>query len=201
MNNFIVSDFDGYRNAKICLYMMVGQFLDINLPKEDADKYGIRYTYDEVRFDTIKVCTHNFESEGLLAWEYLGIDKPFIKFDELWLRRRAVQDEVMDDNIDYYQKFLKFSVLLIDMVTKYYKSDITLEEAQFNNIKFDMDEDEFFNKVDVCHHFHESAGENVWNFFGIEDYIVGQSVFLNKRKELCEELLKKNEVGVKKLVK
>ena len=106
MDNFIVSDFDRYRNAKICLYMMVGQFLDINLPKEEADKYGIRYTYDEVRFDTIKVCSHNFESEGLLAWDYLGIDKPFIKFDELWLRRRAVQDEVMDDNIDYYQKFL-----------------------------------------------------------------------------------------------
>ena len=76
-----------------------------------------------------------------------------------------------------------------------------IKDTVYGVITYKNEIDEFFNKVDVCHHYHESAGENVWNFFEVEDYIVGQSVFLNKRKEFCDELLKLKQEDVKKLVK
>lgn len=193
--------FNEYKNAKICLYMIIGQFLNVNLPSSEAGKYGVSYIYGEKVLDTIDVCYHDFKSEGLLAWNYLGIDEPFIKLNEIWERRRKIKDEVIDENIDYYQMYLKMSILLIDMVIKYYKFSISSEEAEFNNVECDLDVDEISNEVDVCHHYYESAGETVWNFFNIESPIVGQSVFLNKRKVLCDELLKLKQEDVKKLVK
>lgn len=199
--------FEKYKQAKFCLYGMIIQFLDIYLSIDDLEMYQIEYSKEDPKYDSyvignyLEVCSHNFESEGLLAWDYLGIDKDFITHEELWNRKFNIKNEIIDDSIDYEKIYFKMSILIIDMVTKYYKYNMSLEEAKKNNINFDEEYDEIDNNVLACYHMHESAGESVWNLFDIDDPIVGESVFNNIRGEYSDKLLKKKYEKVKKYKK
>ena len=190
--------FDKYKEAKFCLYCMISQFFEYHLPIEEAEEFNIKYSKNIIKFDRIDVCYHDFDSEGLMAWDYLGIEKPFITYDEIWDSRRKLRDEEKNDDIDYYQMYLKLSILLIDLVTKYYRISITYEDANNADIPFDLTMDEFDGMISACHHNYETAGENVWSYFEIVDPIVGRSVFDKKRDEYCDKILELERSRVKK---
>lgn len=180
-----MEDFKKYMEAKKCLYKMVCQFYTSYIPINEIKS-------SEYEDDYVEMCFHQFNSDGILAWNYLNIDKNFITLEEMWDLEENLKYE-KPENIDYYDEYLKICILLIDMTTKYYSKKIDLDEAK-DNIKYDEDEDEYGGKVNVCYHYCESAGESVWNLLNIEDEIVGNSVFESKRKYFTNELLNKEEV-------
>lgn len=195
--------FDKYKEAKFCLYSMVVQFLDAYISINDIEKYGINYSKDDFEYkidntsEYFNACFHNFESEGLLAWNYLEIDKPFITFDEIWDKRSKIAKENIKDDVNYYEMYLKISILLIDMVEKYYRASVSINDIKDDYIDYDKEEDVWDNQICACHHMFESAGENTWIFFDIEKPYVGMSVFDKKRDFFSSELLKMEEKKLK----
>jgi len=179
-----MEDFKKYMEAKKCLYKMVCQFYTSYIPINEIKS-------SEYEDDYVEMCFHQFNSDGILAWNYLNIDKNFITLEEMWDLEENLKYE-KPENIDYYDEYLKICILLIDMTTKYYSKKVDLEEVK-DNIKYDED-DVYDGKVNVCYHYCEGAGESVWNLLNIEDEIVGNSVFENKRKYFTNELLNKEDV-------
>ena len=176
--------FNDYLEAKSCLYHMIGQFFDYYLPIKTADKYKIDYTEEDKDIGkTIKVIFHDFKEEGLLAWELLDIKEPILKYNELWELEKKLKEEQENKNINYCEKYLKMCILLIDMTTNYYIKKYELNCAQNYEIEYDEELDIYDDVMFVCHHEFESAGEAVWRLFDIEHDIVGESIFLEKRKK------------------
>lgn len=63
------------------------------------------------------------------------------------------------------------------------------DEAKRLKIEFNEDIDETDDKVRVCDHLFESAGESVFALFNIDSFCVGESIFNKKRSEVLRELL------------
>ena len=194
------NNFDMYKESKKCLYLMIGQFFSCNIPKDHAILFNIN-TEDNLSStsDYVEIYTHSFTSEGLLAWDYLGFDKDIVEWNELKELIFNLKNEQFNGKTDYYEKYLKNSILLIDMIKKYYGKKMPQTEVKQMNIPYDEELDEFDDEINLCFHLFEGAGESAWNFFDIEEPIVGESIFDNKRKILCNELLKINRS--KKLIK
>lgn len=194
--------FYDYLNSKQCLYGMIGQFYETRIPIEQAKELGINtdniaFTY----FGKTSVCSHNYTSEGLLAWDYLELEKAFIGYDELFDLRTKLKEEKINPNIDYYEKYLKNCILLLDMTKKYFSTTITREEAEKNKVSFDEEYDELDDQIDVCYHIFESAGERTWLFFGFENPLIAKSTIDDKRNEYAEKLfIYKNNKG-KRLIR
>ena len=196
--------FEEYKKAKRCLYKMVLQFYSSSLRTEIADKYGIKYKPSDIKYkECIDVCYHDFEDEGLIAWEYLGIDKPYIPMEEMWQKETELKYEEPKDKINYYEKYLRICILLIDMVTRKYDHTITIEEADEEKVPYDKMIDVYDNNVEICDHLFEGAGEATWSLFGIgiQKNQIGKSIFYKKRDKYSEELLKIEYKNIKRLVK
>ena len=182
--------FEEYKKAKVCLYKMVGQFLDYYLPIEMADSMNIKYKKSDIKMgNSIKVLFHNYREEGIRAWDLLNIGKPIITRDELWKKEKEVKTEEENKNIDYYKEYLKTCILIIDMTTMYYSTKVDTNNAKKVDIKYNPFLDELDERVSVCNHYWECAGESVWKLLGVEDEIVGKSIFDNKRNMYSKKLL------------
>ena len=190
--------FEKYKEAKICLYSMISQFYNSNLSLEKAKELNYSNSPMFSYRNYVEVCFHNFESNALLAWDYLNFNKDYYSHEEIWEKRQNVKYEEKKDSIDYEEKYLKMSILLIDMIKENYGYSVTLTEANELNIPFD-DDDELDNEVSACYHLFETAGEITWNFFEIEEPIVGKSIFDKKRELLTKKLLEKSNIKKKKL--
>ena len=196
-----MNDFNKYLQAKLCLYKMVGQFLNTYITESFAKDNNIEVDNEHFKIkNCFEVCFHNYTSMGILAWNYLGLTKDYITYDELFDLEFTISNEEYNEENDYYVEYLKIAILLIDMVKKYYAISIPYEENK-DRLSFDEDYDVVNNKIDACDHMFESAGECVWNLFDIEDVIVGESVFELKRNTLCIELLKRQKTSNKQLIK
>ena len=183
--------FKKYLEAKKCLYDMVLQFFTTYLTFSEVKELEIEISKDDIYLDRyVEICSHKFKSDGLLAWNYLNIDKDYLTFNEMCELELDLKNEKYDPNINYYKEYLKISILLIDMTTKYYYKKITKEDAITNNIPFNEDVDEIGNDVEVCYHMCESAGENVWNLLEIDNNSIGCSVLNDKRDNYSKKLLK-----------
>ena len=166
-----IDDYEKYIEAKKCLFNMVIQFFSVDILINELDS--------NLESDYIELCSHQFSSDGLLAWKYLNLDKDFYILEEMW----DLKNEL---------------ILLIEMTTRYYSKKYSVEELEKYNIKYDED-DEYGGKVDMCRHNCESAGESVWNLFNIDKELVSRSVFDNIRIKYEKELLNNEEV--KKLIR
>ena len=182
--------FKKYLNAKYCLYKMVTQFLNTYISTNDAINLGLPYIESDTSM--VEVCFHDYQSDGILAWEYLQLPRDFMTHREIWELQDEIRDEEFDSSRDYKEEYLRIAVLLIDMTKNYYPYKISEEEAIKHNIPYD-DTDEYLGEVDCCDHLCEGAGESVWNLFDIDGSVVGQSVFDKKRDEIIKELMNKNE--------
>lgn len=189
-----MNDFENYKSVKYCLYCMIGQFLTTGITLEEADKLNIKQGELFSYRDYVEVCYHDFTSEGLLLWNYLDFKEDYISHEEIWDKRLNLKYEKEDIKKDYHDMYLKMSILLADMVMKYYHYSITLNEARKMNIPFDEEDDELDGEISACFHIFESAGENAWEYFEIEEPIVGISVFEKKRNYYVEQLLEKKKV-------
>ncbi len=185
-----IDDYEKYIEAKKCLFNMVIQFFSVDILINELDS--------NLESDYIELCSHQFSSDGLLAWKYLNLDKDFYILEEMWDLKNELRHETMDNYKDYYTEYLKMSILLIEMTTRYYSKKYSVEELEKYNIKYDED-DEYGGKVDMCRHNCESAGESVWNLFNIDKELVSRSVFDNIRIKYEKELLNNEEV--KKLIR
>lgn len=185
--------FNKYLMAKLSLYKMVSQFLNSYLSLDEVKKRQLEIDEEYFIYGNYQeVCFHNFKSEGVLAWKYLDLKKDYITHREIWDLEFNLKNTKLDPNIDYYEEYLKISILLIDMTKKYYEYTITLEDAQKNNIKYN-DIDELYNQICVCYNYSESAGESVWNLFNIDNDMIGTSIFEKIRTECVSELIKNKE--------
>ena len=183
--------FEKYIEAKKCLYDMVLQFFTTYITFAEAKELDLEILKNDIYLDKyVEICSHNFKSDGLLAWNYLSIDKDYLTFNEMYELKLDLKNEQYDTNINYYKEYLKISILLIDIKTKYYYKKIPKEDAVNSNIQFNEDIDEIGNNVDVCYHMCESAGENVWNLLKIDDNVIGCSILNNKKDNYVKELLK-----------
>lgn len=193
--------FKKYIESKLCLTKMINQIFVSYISLGDANKYNLDVSNSDIRFGSdLEVCSHHFSSDGMLAWNYLNIDKYYISQKELSDLKEKISNEEYDSNIDYYNEYLKIAILIIDLTLKNYSRKMSLEEALKNKIKFNPDLDELDRRVDVCYYLFESKEQNIWCLFGLEDSIIGRSVFENIRKELVKELLN-NKSKVKELIK
>ncbi len=183
-----IDDYEKYVEAKKCLFNMIIQFFSIDILINELES--------NIESDYICICSHQFSSDGLLAWKYLNLDRDYYTLDEIFDLKKEYN--YIDNTVDYYTEYLKMSILLIEMTTRYYSKKYTVEELEKYNIKYDED-DEYGGKVDMCRHNCESAGESVWNLFNIDKELVSRSVFDNIRIKYEKELLNNEEV--KKLIR
>lgn len=185
--------FNKYLESKLCLYKMVGQFITTHIPMDKFLNMNLEDENDYFKLgEYVEVCFHNFESDGMLAWKYLNIEKDYITHQEIWNLEYNLKYTKPDKDKNYYEQYLKICVLLVDMTIKYYGHTILLDDVLKNKIKYN-EIDEYNNHISVCDNYCESAGESVWNLFDIENTIVGQSVFIEKRKKYVSELLENKE--------
>ena len=187
--------FEKYANSKICLYLMIGQFFDAVLSKEETDELGIKYKYSDN--NKVDVCFHNYQADGLRAWDLLDIKKPYISYDEMWDKRLETAHEGKKKDVDYYTKYLNNAILLLDMTLDYYKHVISIEDANNMNVKYDSIVDEADGNILVCNHWFETAGEQVWNLFDIDYPVVARSVFENIRRDHMNKLLDVDKEKIK----
>ena len=183
-----IDDYEKYVEAKKCLFNMIIQFFSIDILINELES--------NIESDYICICSHQFSSDGLLAWKYLNLDRDYYTLDEIFDLKKEYN--YIDNTIDYYTEYLKMSILLIEMTTRYYSKKYSVEELEKYNIKYDED-DEYGGKVDMCRHNCESAGESVWNLFNIDKELVSRSVFDNIRIKYEKELLNNEEV--KKIIR
>ena len=193
--------FEQYKEAKKCLFQMIGQFYDYYLPREVADEFNIIYDKKDVKEDNhVEVLFHNYQTDGLIAWQLLNIKNKFITHDDLWNKRSNIRYENRKD-IDYQDMYYRMSILLADMVIKYYGKTITIEDAKRLNIKYNDYYDEDDNSIKVCDHMYESAGEQTWKLFGIKNPIVGESMFYGIRDYNKNQLIIKESAKIKEYKK
>ena len=77
--------FQEYLHSKFCLYKMVMQFISTLMPIEEAKERNINIEDSGfIMFNKIDVCYHNYTSDGLLAWDYLNLDKDYVTHEEIW---------------------------------------------------------------------------------------------------------------------
>lgn len=186
--------FQEYLHSKFCLYKMVIQFISTRMPIEEAKERNINIEDSGfIMFNKIDICYHNYTSDGLLAWDYLNLDKDYVTHEEIWELTKKLKDEEYNDEIDYYEEYLKICTLIIDLTLEHYSNTITLDCALRNNVKYDPELDEDDRKIDVCYHMYESAGEHVWNLFDIEGPMIARSEIENLRKDYTEKLSKRRK--------
>ncbi len=191
--------FEKYKEAKMCLYQMIGQFDYYYLKLNDANYFGVHYNEEEIKNDgSIIVCFHDYDSDALRTWELLELKKPIITYEYLWNKRMNLRLEKRKD-IDYYDKYINMGILISDLVLKNYSNTMPKENAERLFLKYDSDLDEDDNIVTTCHHKFESAGESAWRFLEIEDPIVGRSIVENIRNDFRDKLMNKEKAKVKEI--
>ena len=184
------NSFEKYKQAKLVLYHMIGQMYNYNITEKEASKLGIPYREDENTFNRIEVCYHYFDPLGERAWQLLELDNSMITYDELWDLEKNVKREKFDKNKNYAYKALKIELLLLYMILDYYSHEISKEEADNRNIKYDDVFDLDNDKVKVCDHYCETAGEQAWNLFNIENNYVANSYLEDMKNDIKNKLLK-----------
>ena len=178
--------FNKYKESKLCLYHLLMQVFDYYILKEKAKELNIEYEEDNNFSSYVSTCFHNYNSDGLLAWELLELDNRIYSFNEIWDKEINLRKE-QEKDINYYEKYLRISILVLEITLNYYSREMDLAEVEKLNTKYN-DIDEFEGKVEICDHRFESAGEKVWNFFDVEDPFVGKSILYYIQRDLKEEL-------------
>lgn len=188
--------FNKYLETKISFAMFIGQFYNTYISIDEAKKYNLEIIDDDKLIDSIRVYYHFYTTQGQYLWDSLGIEKPIINRNELWNIRKNIKNESYDENIDYKRLYLKNLLTISHLVRKFYKQDLSIEDAKRNNIEYN-DFDEIDGKVKTYHHIFESAGENAWNILGIEEDIITDSFLYNYDKKIEEQLLEMDLKEVK----
>lgn len=80
---------------------------------------------------------------------------------------------------------LRLKLALSSFVTQFYDWQISPEEAEKYNIKYD----EGNEKVECYFHTFESAGERAWQMLGFDKPIIGDDEMWELEKSLRDELL------------
>ena len=190
--------FDKYIRSKIVLSKMIAQFYDSYISLDDAKELNIKYDKDDVKNNYVVCIENNFLPEGNYIWNLLNINNDVITYKNLWNKMEEIREETYDYSKDYRKLYLDNALLVIDMVKKYYKYEISVDEAKRYCLVYDEYLDELEGKVSACHHLFEGAGEAVWYLLGIEKPIVALSEIENMEKDLKKEIL---NYKVKKLSK
>lgn len=188
--------FEKYKQAREALCILIVQFFSDTISSGVADELNIdAYTYNNILDNSVEVCFHGYDSIALHAWEIIGIEKPFISYDELF--DKLSKEQIMD--IDYRSKYLEAAIVVTEIVLNHYSRKMSETEAKKYNVKYDRYLDAFDGEVSVCDHFFESAGEHAWHLFDIKDVIVGNSVFQKLGDNCKDELLNDYRQKIKKL--
>ena len=194
--------FNKYIDAKNCLLNMISQFYTVYISKENIYKENIleddKYDIDE---NFIEVCFHDFSSDGLLAWNYLNLNNNFIYYSELNDIKNNLRNEKKEDSKDYYLEYLKISILLIDMVKKFYSKKISINDLKKINVDINKENIEFDKEIVLCDNIGESAGESIWRLFEIDKNIVSENVFNTIRENYSNILKTINNENSKYLIK
>ena len=195
--------FEKYKTARLTLAKAMANFYDCILPVEEAKKYGIE---SENCKREITCYFHRFEQIGKFIWSTLDIScskQPYISSAEL----SDIIDNIADDrgpvmvDSEYYKKqYLEISLCILELVTKYYNDRMTVKEVKAMDSSYSKS-DIYDGKVDVCYHKSIKTGEALWKFLGFTEPCIGNSVVINKRQELTNELLALTFEKNKKLVK
>ena len=185
-------DFEEYKQAKLTLYHMICQTYDSDISKEDADKYNIEYKESDIYSYNGKVgiCFHQYNPIGQRAWQLLGLDNSMISFSKILDLESNVMNEEFNENKNYTYEKLKIELVLLYMLLDYYSYEISKEEADNMRIKYDEIFDTIEDRVKVCDNYCENAGELAWRLFKIEDNLVPNSYFEDKKIEIKKQLLK-----------
>ena len=193
-----MDNFEKYKKAKLALYKMVAQFYSEGLPLDIADGLEILYEKKDVKNNNVEVLFHNYDSDGLLAWQYLELRNSIILIDDFYNKQYNLRYENRK-NIDYENIYLKISLLVANLTLKHYSKIISLEDANTFRIKYNSDFDLEDNSVEVCDHLFEGAGESAWELFEIKDHIIGKSIIEGIKNNYRNKLLINESPKVKKM--
>ena len=200
--------FNEYKKAKISLCRMVNQFLTCYMNIENAKKLNLNIDNEYFVINNyVEVCTHGNSFDGHKAWEILGLTREFISHEEIFNLENIIYYEKETSNIDYYAKYSNIVILLIDLVTKYYSKELSIEEANKIKLKYNANSDILNNHIVICDNLYESAGKSVWALLNIKEERVPITRFLEIKKQFINSLnnsdkkvkvLKKIEVDLNK---
>ena len=180
--------FNEYLKAKRVLSLLVLQFYDYRISIKDAEKYGLIYSESDIKFDAVDCLCHLFNPEGERLWQILGYNKPIITREEFYKNYENVKNEKINPEINYYEEYLKMSLIIAHMVRTYYKYDISVENAKKCGVEYNED-DVFDGKIYAVHHLYESAGESAWNFLDLDEPVILSDVVYDKQEEIRNKLL------------
>ncbi len=192
-----MSYFMEYKKSKYTLFKLVCQFYNVSYSSKKCNDLGLEYTDRDKPndLDSIHFVYHSYTPEGLYIWKVLGLSKPIYSIHEIWDLMDRIKDE-KELNKDYERESYELKLLCLSEVKRFYKYEMSVEDAKKGNIEYDEDIDEFEGKIEGCDHIFEGAGESAWNLFGLEKNFEPMSKFYKIENEYENKILKL-DLGVK----
>lgn len=190
----MINYFNEYKEAKISLCRMVNQFLTCYINIESAKQLNINIENEYFIINNyIEVCAHGNSIEGHKAWKLLGLTRDFISHEEILNLENIIHYEKKTSDIDYYERYSNIVILLIDLVTKYYSKELSIEDANKIKLKYNANSDILNNHIVICDNLYESAGESVWSLLNIKENCIPITSFFEIKKQFIDSLNNSNK--------
>ena len=93
---------------------------------------------------------------------------------------------------DYFEEYKKSKVALCHMALQVYGTSIKTDEADRMHIKYNKDDVNFLNEIDVCSHEYNPMGERVWQVLNIEKPVITFEELWNYLELFANEPRKEN---------
>ena len=164
---------------------IINSFCVVGLNNDQLHYYSDKDKPNDL--DSIHFIYHFYNPDGLYIWNKLGLKKPIYALNEIWNLMDDIKKEKKKD-IDYKRESLELKLICLNEVKRFYKIEISTEDAKKNKIIYDEDLDEYNGSIIGCDHYFESAGESAWKLFGLENNFEPMSNFNKIEKEYEQKI-------------
>lgn len=186
--------FDKYTQAKKTLFFMVSKNYETSISKEEADKYHITYSNNDMNIEKkVNVYFHNYEPLGEKAWHLLKLDNSIISLSNFWKIDLNEQEDVKKN---YQKEYLEICLLVLKIASEKYSYSIYKEAADKMHIVYDYNDLDRDSTIEIYDHFYEVAGLKTWQLLEIDKDKVPSKVFKDKEKNIKKKLLEIDKSGV-----